>query len=185
MRLAVLRKRAHHDGVQPGDGVLELLAERITGNVRALEGALIRVVAFASLEDAPLTVELAERVVGGLYDQPGARKPGGPRLAAPAVTVERIQELTCAAFGISREELVSASRTARVTWPRQVAMFLAREHTSESLPHLGRRFGGRDHSTVLHACKRTAERLASDPEAHEAVRALTEQLLRGDADRDG
>ena len=71
---------------------------------------------------------------------------------------------------------MSASRTARVTWPRQVAMFLAREHTSESLPHIGRRFGGRDHSTVLHACKRTAERIAGDADAFEAVRRLTEAL---------
>ncbi len=184
MRLAVLRKRAHHDGVDAQDGVLELLAERVTGNVRALEGALIRVVAFASLEDSPVSLELAARVVDGLYaGDSGSRRAGGPRTAPPAVTVDRIQELTCEAFGLTREELLSPSRAARITWPRQVAMFLAREHTSESLPRIGRRFGGRDHTTVLHACRRTAERLAADPEAHDAVRALTEQLLRDGADR--
>ena len=184
-RLAVLRKRAQHDGIAAGDEVLELLAERITGNVRALEGALIRVVAFASLEDEPLTVALAERVVRGLYDD-GDRQAGpgrGPRTTPPPITVDRIQQLTCDAFGLTHEELLSPSRSARITWPRQVAMFLAREHTSESLPRIGRSFGGRDHTTVLHACRRTAERLAADPEAHDAVRALTERLLRGGADR--
>jgi chromosomal replication initiator protein len=90
--------------------------------------------------------------------------------------VQRIQELVAEAFGITREELLSASRAARVTWPRQVAMYLAREHTRETLPALGASFGGRDHSTVLHACKRAADRLGTDPDAYETVRALTERL---------
>ncbi|WP_205696220.1 chromosomal replication initiator protein DnaA [Conexibacter sp. SYSU D00693] len=188
-RLAVLRKRAHHDGVEVGEGVLELLAERIAGNVRALEGALIRVVAFASLQDCDIDLALAERVLEGLYGpdhRPGTSAgAAGAVGSAPTITVERIQELTCEAFGLTRDELLSTSRAARVAWPRQVAMFLAREHTAESLPRIGRSFGGRDHTTVLHACRRTAERLAKDPEAHDAVRALTEELLRHGADRAG
>ena len=77
---------------------------------------------------------------------------------------------------ITRDELLSHSRSAALTWPRQVAMYLAREHTAQTLPAIGRSFGGRNHTTVMHACRRTAERLASDPEAYETVRRLTERL---------
>jgi chromosomal replication initiator protein len=168
-RLVVLRKRAQHDGVRlADDGVLELLAERAPHNIRALEGALIRVVAFASLTGRPVTTALAAEVLRDLYP-PGARD-------TPRQSVEVIQDLTAEAFGLTRDELVSASRAARLTWPRQVAMYLAREHTAETLPAIGRRFGGRNHTTVMYACRRTAERLAGDPEAFELVRRLTERL---------
>ena len=170
-RLTVLRKRAQHDRVDlADDGVLPLLAERVPHNVRALEGALIRVVAFASLTGRAVTTPLAAEVLADLYPLAPPRPGAGPP------TVESIQDLTAAAFGVTREELVSPSRTARVAWPRQVAMYLAREHTNETLPTIGERFGGRNHTTVLHAHKRTAERLAVDPEASDIVRRLTERL---------
>jgi chromosomal replication initiator protein len=170
-RLTVLRKRVHHDGIVLGqDGVLELIAGRVTENVRGLEAALIRVVAYASLTDAPIDRDLADKVLTDLYGRAARRAAAGPP------SVQRIQELVAEAFGITREELLSASRAARVTWPRQVAMYLAREHTRETLPAIGASFGGRDHSTVLHACKRAADRLGTDPDAYETVRALTERL---------
>ena len=169
-RLTVLRKRAQHDGVAlADDAVLPLLAERVPHNVRALEGALIRVVAFASLTGRKVDASLATEVLADLY-------PATPRAGATAPTVESIQDLTAEAFGLTRDELVSASKAARVAWPRQVAMYLAREHTSETLPSIGERFGGRNHSTVLHAHKRTVQRLATDPEASDIVRRLTESL---------
>jgi chromosomal replication initiator protein len=175
-RLTVLRKRVHHDGiVLAQDGVLELIADRVTENVRGLEAALIRVVAYASLTDAPIDRDLAEKVLTDLYGRAARNPAGGPP------SVERIQELVAEAFGLTREELLSASRAARVTWPRQVAMYLAREHTRETLPAIGARFGGRDHSTVLHACKRAADRLGTDPDAYEIVRSLTERLTGSDA----
>jgi chromosomal replication initiator protein len=170
-RLTVLRKRAQHDGVSlADDGVLPLLADRVPHNVRALEGALVRVVAFASLTGRPVTTELADQVLSELY-------PASLRAGTAAPTVEAIQDLTAAAFGLTREELLSESRAARLAWPRQVAMYLAREHTGETLPAIGARFGGRNHTTVLHACRRTAARLAADPEAVEVVRRLTERLI--------
>jgi chromosomal replication initiator protein len=170
VRIAVLRKRVHHDGVDLRDPqALDVIADRVTDNVRALEGALIRVVAFHSLTGRPLDAELAAEVLDGLYPASRGRRPIPP-------TVERIQELTCEAFGITRDELLSTTRTARVAWPRQVAMYLAREHTDESLPAIGRRFGGRNHTTVLHACRKAGARLAADREAYEAVRALTARL---------
>jgi chromosomal replication initiator protein len=175
-RLTVLRKRAHHDGIELADpGVLELIAERVTDNLRSLEAALIRVVAYASLTDKPIDRALADEVLTQLYgrQQDRAVAAGGP------ATVERIQELVAEAFGLTREELVSPSRTARVAWPRQVAMYLAREHTHETLPAIGRRFGGRDHSTVLHACKRAANRIGTDPDAYDAVTRISARLSEG------
>jgi chromosomal replication initiator protein len=171
-RLTVLRKRVQHDGIELADDeVLGLIAARVATNVRALEGALIRVVAFASLTSRPVSASVAAEVLADLYP-PGAPAPG----STATLTVERIQDVTAAAFGLTREELLSHSRRAQLTWPRQVAMYLAREHTAETLPTIGARFGGRNHTTVLHACRRTAERMASDPEAFDAVRRLTEQL---------
>jgi chromosomal replication initiator protein len=170
-RMTVLRKRVQHDGIEvSGEDALEVIARRIPTNIRALEGALIRVVAYHSLTRRPITAELADEVLTGLY-------PDGGRAGVPAPPdIARIQELTCEQFAISRDELLSDTRTARVAWPRQVAMYLAREHTSETLPSIGARFGGRNHSTVLHACKRTSERIATDADAFEAVRSLTERL---------
>ena len=174
-RLTVLRKRAHHDGVQLAEaGVLELLAARVPHNIRALEGALIRVVAFSSLTGRPLSVALTEDVLDDLY--PVARTQPG-RGAQP--TIEDIQDLTADAFGLTRAELLSANRSPRLAWPRQVAMYLAREHTGATLPAIGAGFGGRNHTTVMHACRRTTERLASDPEAFAIVRGLTDQLDGG------
>jgi len=169
-RLTILRKRAQQDAISaPDAGALELIADRVTDNVRALEGALIRVVAFGSLTGRPVTAELAEEVLAGLYPARRARR---------RATVEEIQSQTAEAFGISVEDLVSPSRAAAVAWPRQLAMYLARELTDQTLPAIGRAFGGRTHTTVLHAHRKTAERIAGDREAYEAVRRLTETLGR-------
>jgi chromosomal replication initiator protein len=170
-RLTVLRKRAHHDGIElAGDGVLELIAERVTDNIRGLEAALIRVVAYASLTASAIDRELADQVLTQLYGRAQRNAAAGPP------TVDLIQEVVADVFGLTREELVSPSRTARVAWPRQVAMYLAREHTHETLPAIGKRFGGRDHSTVLHACKRAADRIGTDPDAYDAVATITARL---------
>ncbi len=181
-RVAVLRKRAQHDGVAlADDGVLPLLADRAPHSVRALEGALIRVVAYASLTGRPLTSALAAKVLDDLYPV----RPGQTGSRPAALTVEAIQEITADAFGLTREELLSPSRAARLAWPRQVAMYLAREHTGETLPAIGACFAGRNHTTVMHACRRTAQRIAADPEAFDFVRQLTERLRPGGSGPDG
>jgi chromosomal replication initiator protein len=167
-RMAILRKRAQHDGLESVDGLaLEVIAERITVNVRALEGALIRVVAFSSLTGRPLSAELAVEVLDGLY----------PKTDSPQRSISEIKAAACEQFGISPEELISAARTARLAWPRQVAMYLARELTQESLPAIGREFGGRDHTTVLHACKRTSERISENTSSRTAVEELRTRLI--------
>jgi chromosomal replication initiator protein len=166
-RLTILRKRVAQDDVGDVDpAALELIAERVATNIRALEGALIRVVAFGSLTGRAVTAELAGEVLAGLY----------PELKPRRRTVREIQEQTCAAFGVTMDDLLSSSRAQPVAWPRQVAMYLARELTDQTLPAIGRAFGNRDHTTVMHACRRTAERMAQDPEANQVVRDLTERL---------
>jgi chromosomal replication initiator protein len=169
-RLAILRKRAQHDGIEAIDSeALEVIAERITLNVRALEGALIRVVAFSSLTARPLSSELAVEVLDGLY----------PKAQTPVRSIAEIKAAACERFGISLDELVSPTRTARLAWPRQVAMYLARELTQESLPAIGREFGGRDHTTVLHAWRRTEQRMSANPSSRTAVEDLRTLLTSG------
>jgi chromosomal replication initiator protein len=168
-RLAILRKRVQHDKVTLADNqALHVLAERVQHNVRALEGALIRVVAYSSLTGRPLTGELTAEVLDKLY--PGVSAPSTVR------SIADIQAAACEHFGVSLQELVSSTRSARVAWPRQVAMYLARELTTESLPSIGRRFGGRDHTTVLHAWRRTSARIAVDDAARTAVHKLCTDL---------
>jgi chromosomal replication initiator protein len=165
--LTILRKRVAQDDVgEVSPEALELIADRVDTNIRALEGALIRVVAFGSLTNRPVDAALAAEVLSGLY----------PELTPRARTLKEIQERTCEAFGVSMEELLSSSRAAPLAWPRQVAMYLSRELTDATLPAIGRAFGGRNHTTVLHAYRRTAERIANDRDAYETVRRLTESL---------
>ena len=169
-RLAILRKRVQHDDIPLADErVLSLIAERVRSNVRALEGALIRTVAFSSLTGRRLTNELALEVLDGLYPQ-------GSAGARSTRTVADIKAATCELFGITHAELVSPSRSSRVSMPRQLAMYLARELTNESLPAIGRDFGGRDHTTVMHACRRTAARIEADPDTRQAVEKIEQEL---------
>jgi chromosomal replication initiator protein len=169
-RLAILRKRAQHDGIELGDeAALETIARHVDSNVRTLEGALIRVVAFSSLTGRALTPELAAEVLGNLY-------PRRPAPGASRRTIGEIQAATCRHFGISSEELVSSGRSTRIAWPRQLAMYLARELTGASLPAIGREFGGRDHTTVLHACRRASDRISNDAACREAVEKLFADL---------
>jgi chromosomal replication initiator protein len=171
-RLAILRKRALHDGIDLADEqVLVRIAERVVLNVRALEGALIRTVAYSSLTGRPLSTELAEEVLAGLYPQSTPR----------TCSVGDIQLAVGEHFELTPDELLSSSRTARIAWPRQVAMYLARELTDDSLPTIGRHFGGRDHTTVLHAWRRTSERVASDSVSRKTVDNLRRRLERSDS----
>ena len=166
-RLAILRKRAAHDGVALAADAAELLAERVTTNVRALEGALIRLVAYGSLTRRPLDQALAHDVLERL---------GLPLSAALVPSITAIQDATCAHFALTREELLSRSRVERVVWPRQAAMYLCKELTEHSLPTIARAFAGRDHTTVLYACKRVAAHIAASPPAYNDIEALTASL---------
>ncbi len=166
-RLAILRKRAQQDEINlPEPFVLDVIARRVVINVRALEGALIRIVAFSSLTGRPLSPELADEVLDNLY----------PQRASPVRSLADIQAAACRHFDLTPDELLSPSRATRVAWPRQIAMYLARELTSESLPAIGRHFGGRDHTTVLHAWRRTTAKIDTDSGSKQTVDTLREQL---------
>lgn len=166
-RLAILRKRASYDGIAIDDGALALLADHVVSNVRALEGALIRVVAFGSLQRRPLDAALAAEALAHHYvTTTGERE----------ITIAHVQAAACAHFKISQAELLSRSRLEPVAWARQAAMYLSRELTNHSLPHIGRAFGGRDHTTVLHACRRVVSQIAISPAAFADIEVLTAAL---------
>jgi chromosomal replication initiator protein len=168
-RLTILSKRAALDHIDLDDpAVLELIAARITTNIRVLEGALIRVVAFHSLTGRPMDLELATEVLDSLL--PPTSHGGAP-------TIPAIQAAVASHFGLSVRTLVSPSRTAAVAWPRQIAMHLARTLTEASLPTIGQAFGGRSHATVVHACRRVADQLSVDNKAAGAVSAITAAIL--------
>jgi chromosomal replication initiator protein len=165
-RRAILRKRVIQDDLaEIDDDALELIAARVSDSVRALEGALIRVVAFASLTGRAATHELTAEVLGGLY----------PDLRPRRRTVTEIQAATCEAFGVSLEDLRSTSRSAGIAWARQVAMYLSRELTDATLPAIGKAFG-RNHTTVMHAVKKAQARMADDPQAYDAIKRLAQDL---------
>jgi len=166
-RLAILRKRAAFDQIEVGDDALGVLADCVTTNVRALEGALIRVVAVSSLERRRLDGELVMDVLA----QHGLSPP-----RASELSVASIQTAVASHFALTCDVLLSRSRSGRIVWARQVAMYLSRELTDHSLPHIGREFAGRDHTTVLHACRRVADELAVNPQALADIATLTTAL---------
>ncbi len=169
-RVAILRKRAALDRIPLADETVpELVAERITDNVRALEGALIRIVAYHSLTRSPIDVSLARAVLDGMC----------PTYAKAAPSISDIQLAVATYYELSVSELVSPRRAARIAWPRQVAIALARELTGASLPTLGQAFGGRNHATVLHACKRVSNRLLIDRQAGTEVDELRSMIRSG------
>jgi chromosomal replication initiator protein len=167
-RIAILRKRVETEGIAIEDPeVLTFIAGRVSANIRELEGALTRVVAFSSLTDRPLTVELAEDVLRDVYPQGEA---------APEVTIPRIQEAVSQRFGVTLDELVSPRRSQAVAYPRQVAMYLSRELTDASLPMIGKQFGGRDHTTVIHAKDKITRLIREDRSVYNLVQELTARI---------
>jgi chromosomal replication initiator protein len=167
-RIAILRKKVNTERIGVTDPeVLTFIASRVSSNIRELEGALTRVVAFSSLTDRPMTVELAEHVLKDVYPQGEA---------APEVTISRIQEAVSQRFGVTLDELVSPRRSQAVAYPRQVAMYLSRELTDSSLPKIGREFGGRDHTTVIHAKDKITRLIREDRSVYNLVQELTARI---------
>jgi chromosomal replication initiator protein len=173
-RVAILRKRVALDHIELADpAVLDLIADRITANVRTLEGALIRVVAHHSLTRRPINVALATMVLDSM---------SGPAVSSQT-SIEAIQATVAAHHDLSVAELISSTRAARVAWPRQMAIHLTRELTDASLKAIGDAFGGRNHATVLHACKRVSDRSAHDQQAAADLHELEQLIHQRQADR--
>ena len=166
LRLNILHsKAAAMHGVEVPAEVIDFLARKITANVRELEGALNRVVAYARLVGKPVTIEFTRETLADLL-----------RAHEKKVTIDDIQRKVAEYFGLKLTDLLSARRAVEVARPRQVAMYLAKKLTPRSLPEIGRRFGGRDHTTVMHAVKRIDELRAKDPELDGDVAQLTRLL---------
>ncbi|MBV8954744.1 MAG: chromosomal replication initiator protein DnaA, partial [Solirubrobacterales bacterium] len=165
-RVAILRKRALLDGLDfGGDAVFELIAERVTDNVRALEGALIRIVAYHSLTDSRVDLELAKAVLDEMHPPTG---PEGSEATIPA-----IQSAVASYYELTVGELLSAVRAPRIAWPRQVAIHLARQLTEASLNAIASEFG-RSHATVVHACRRVEDSMRASDEVVAEVKAVAE-----------
>jgi chromosomal replication initiator protein len=178
-RVAILRKRAEIDAIEVQEPeVFELIAERVTDNVRLLEGALIRIVAHHSLTGRPLDLGLARDVLDELYP------PVGVHIGAQHTSPKQIIGAVAQSFSLSADDIVSSSRRAKVSWARQVAIHLCRELTDLSLDQIGRNFGGRNHATVLHACKRVQERIIVNSDDAQTVDVLVRQLAGHQADGD-
>jgi chromosomal replication initiator protein len=158
--------RAHHPGLDVPGPVLQFIAKSVTHNGRDLEGALNRLLACSKLTGQPVTMELAEREVRDLI------RPQDPK----KVKIEEIQRIVARHYNVSRGDLLSSRRTANVVRPRQVAMYLAKTLTLRSLPEIGRRFGGRDHTTVLHAVRKIENLVGNDAALAEEIESLKRQL---------
>ncbi|GJF34329.1 chromosomal replication initiator protein DnaA [Kitasatospora sp. NE20-6] len=168
-RIAILRKKAIQEQLNAPADVLEFIASRITRNIRELEGALIRVTAFANLNRAPVDLELAAIVLKDLI-------PGGDEDAGPEITAQVIMQQTAAYFGLGVEDLCGSSRSRVLVTARQIAMYLCRELTDLSLPKIGAQFGGRDHTTVMHADRKIRSLMAERRSIYNQVTELTNRI---------
>jgi chromosomal replication initiator protein len=165
-RIAILRKKTAHERVAVDPVVLEFIASKIATNIRELEGALTRVTAFASLQKAQIDIALAEFAIKDLVaDQ------HGPRVTAPLIMQQSSEY-----FNVSINDLCGPSRARSLVQARQVAMYLCRELTELSLPNIGKHFGGRDHTTVMHAKQKIAGNLAADRALYNQVTELTSRI---------
>jgi chromosomal replication initiator protein len=168
MRLAILKKKAQAMNVTLADDILNFLATRIRTNVRRLEGALIRVASYASLTGKKLTLEVVENLLREILHEEG-------RLI---ISIEVIQKKVAEHFDIRLADMTSKRRPENIAFPRQIAMYLSRQLTESSLNTIGEAYGGRDHGTVLHACRLVKNRMDVDANVRQVVSYLEKQLMR-------
>ncbi|MBU1026799.1 MAG: chromosomal replication initiator protein DnaA [Candidatus Margulisbacteria bacterium] len=165
-RVAILKKKIEREPVGVPDEVIFFIAQLIKTNIRELEGALIRTIAYSLLEEEPITIELTKQVLKDLLKEP-----------KKLITVDFIQRCVVEEFGLSLQDLKTKRRNKQIVLPRQVAMYLSRELTELSLPEIGEYFGGRDHTTVLHSYNKIKEELNKDPGLKERVERVI-QVIR-------
>jgi chromosomal replication initiator protein len=165
-RVAILRKKAAAMRLVMEDEVMEFLAERVSRNVRRMEGALTRIASYNALINKSLDLESVEQLLQDLFQEEAASK----------VTVDQIQKKVSDYYKIRFSELVGRRRTSAIVFPRQVAMYISRTLTSDPLKSIGEAFGGRDHGTVIHACKQVENMMDQDSTIKRAVDYLIKQL---------
>jgi chromosomal replication initiator protein len=167
-RIAILRKKIENERVEIPQDVIFFLAETIWTNIRELEGALVRVIAYSLLEEKRVSLDLAKHVLKDLL-----------RETSRHITVESIQKAVADYFRMDTQDLKAKKRIKNVVVPRQIAMYLTRELTTLSLPEIGAHFGGKDHTTVLHACKKIKQDVPRDPQIKTAVENLLSDFQHG------
>ncbi len=161
-RVAILRKKIKNEAIQAPDDVIYFIAEQIRANIRELEGALIRVAAYSLLEEKTITLDMATKTLKDMV-----------RETARAISVDMVQKAVAEFFRIPLSELRAKKRTQNIVLPRQIAMYLSRHLTAQSLPEIGNAFGGKDHTTVMHSCKKIEQALIDDRE----IKNIVDQLL--------
>lgn len=167
-RIAILRKRVQMDNLEVPDDILQFIASKIQSNIRELEGALIRTIAFSSLTSNKITLALANEVLKDVFQINSSRE----------VSISHIQAEVCRYYRLSRADLISSKRSQPVVVPRQIAMYLSRELTDASLPKIGTAFGNRDHSTVIHATNKIERLLNEEIELYNQIQELTNKIKK-------
>jgi len=164
-RVAILKKKIEREPVHVPDEVIFFIAQLIKTNIRELEGALIRTIAYSLLEESPVTLQLTKEVLKDLLKEP-----------TKLITIDFIQRCVVEEFGISLQDLKTKRRNKQVVFPRQIAMYLSRELTELSLPEIGELFGGKDHTTVLHSYKKVKEDINNNPALKERVEKVIQVI---------
>ncbi len=165
-RIAILRKKAEIESLSVPEDVLLFIARTVISNIRELEGALNRILAFSSLTNKPITVELANEALKDLISKDKPK----------VITAEYIQETVANFFHLKQEELKSSKRTRSISYPRQIAMYLCRKLTDLSLPKIGEKFGGRDHTTIIHGFEKISKELQTDVELSQIINELESKI---------
>ncbi len=165
-RIAILRKKAELEGLLIPEDVLLFIAKTIISNIRELEGALNRIIAFSSLANKPISVELANEALKDLISRDKPK----------VITSEYIQEVVSAHFHLKPEDFKSSKRTRSIAFPRQIAMYLSRKLTDLSLPKIGKQFGGRDHTTIIHGYEKISKQMKSDIELTQTLNELEKKI---------
>ncbi len=165
-RIAILKKKAKVENIEVPDDVMNYIATKIQSNIRELEGALIRIVAYSSLTNKEITLDLAEEALKDIFSTNKPRK----------ITVDLIKEVVSKDFNVKVEDFNSKKRTRSIAYPRQIAMYLTRELTDLSLPKIGEEFGGRDHTTVIHAYDKISKEMATDEDLKNRIDALIKDI---------
>ena len=167
-RMAILKKKADVEKLNVANEVMVYIASKIKSNIRELEGALIRIVAYSSLTNKEITVDLASEALKDIISKKQSKN----------ITINLIQDVVASYYNLKIDELKSQRRTRNIAYPRQIAMFLSRKLTDMSLPKIGEEFGGRDHTTVIHAYEKISDNLNSDENLQHTIDEITKKLTQ-------
>ena len=167
-RMAILKKKADVENINVSNDVMVYIATKIKSNIRELEGALIRIVAYSSLTNKEITVDLASEALKDIISKKQGKN----------ITINIIQDIVSSYFNLRLEDLKSQRRTRNIAYPRQIAMYLSRKLTDMSLPKIGEEFGGRDHTTVIHAYEKISDKLTSDESLQQTIDDITKKLTQ-------